>query len=46
MRRFKIVKLATNYYPEGHPKYKPEFRANALYPGQYTDNNNNEEQDV
>ncbi len=34
LRRFKIVKLVHNYYPEGHKNYRPEVRANALYPGE------------
>jgi len=42
MRRFKVVQLYSNYYPEGHPRYNPEHRANALYPGQHKDNNNAE----
>ena len=44
MRRFKIVHLVTNYYPEGHQEYKKEYRANALYPG--TRDNNNEEDEI
>jgi len=36
MRRFKVIYLEQPYYPEGHPEYKKEYRANALCP---SDNN-------
>jgi len=37
-RRFKIVKMAAQYWPEGSKGYNPEYRANALYPGHRQNN--------
>lgn len=31
-RRYLVIHMLGQYYPEGHPLYHPEFRANALYP--------------
>ena len=46
MRRFKVVRFCTQYWPEKAAKYNPKHRADALYPGKNRDNNKEEQVDL